>query len=107
MDKRELNQLVFWMKERDELTEFRDKLNRSSESKLNVITVKDYSFIVWSKTKMFKDEYSLTDIQSAKLWAFLDAEIKHLNGLINGADAEDKEIAEAIYKGDIGKDVIM
>lgn len=49
----------------------------------------------------------ITDIQKAKLWAFLDAEIKHLNGLINGADQEDREIAEAIYKGDIGKDVIM
>ena len=103
MDKKELNQLVFWIKERDELKKFRDEVNNCGEA----ILKRETKFVVISKMRSFKKEYGLTDIQITKLWAFLDAEIKHLTGLINGADQEDREIAEAIYKGDIGKDVIM
>ena len=103
MDKKELNQLVFWIKERDELTKFRNEVNNRGE----VILKRETKFVMISKMRSFKKEYGMTDIQITKLWAFLDAEIKHLNGLINGADQEDREIAEAIYKGDIGKDAIM
>lgn len=103
MDKRELNQLVFWMKERDELTKFRNEVNHCDSTILKKTT----HFGVIPPFKSFQKEFTLTDIQMTKLWAFLDAEIKHLNGLINEADQEDREIAEAIYKGDIGKDVIM
>ena len=103
MDKKELNQLVFWMKEREELTKFRNDVNNCGE----IVFKREPKFVVISKMRSFKKEYGLTDIQIANLWAFLDAEIKHLNGLINGADQEDREIAEAIYRGDIGKDVIM
>lgn len=103
MDKKELNQLVFWIKERDELKKFRDEVNNCGEA----ILKREPKFVLISKTRSFKKEYGMTDIQITKLWAFLDSEIKHLNGLINGADQEDREIAEAIYNGDIGKDVIM
>lgn len=102
MNKKELNQLVFWIKERDELKKFRDEVNNCGEA----ILKRETKFVLTSKMR-FKKEYGMTDIQITKLWAFLDAEIKHLNGLINGADQEDREIAEAIYKGDIGKDAIM
>lgn len=103
MTKRELDQLVFLFQERQELTEFRDRLNYTSEANLITTNTRTWSVIVWSPSRTFKDEYKLTEIQRTKLWAFLSAEIKHLDGLINSADAEDRKIAESVFMGNVGK----
>lgn len=106
MTKENINSLVFWLQEKKELTEFRDRLNTCSETTLLKITTTTISFIITSRTHMFKNPYILTDIQLAKLWAFLDQEIKHIDSLIETADPGDREFAEDIINGNIGKGTI-
>lgn len=103
MTKKDINNLVLWIQEKKELKEFRDHLNWCSEATLLKITASTISFIITSRTKMFKEPYILTDIQLAKLWAFLDQEIKHLDSLIEAVDPEDREFAEDIINGKVGK----
>lgn len=102
MTKHELDQLVFWYQEREELKSFRDSLSYCESANLLTKTTTEWSVIV-KVTRTAKREHELTDIQRTKLWAFLDADIKHLDGLINGADPENREIAESVLKGNVGK----
>jgi len=104
MDKHEVNRLLFCMKEHDELKAFRDDLNNAS----GTILLKEQTskFILMTRFCSFKHEYQLTDIQMTKLWAFLDTEVKHLEHHLANADPEEKEIAEAIYSGEISKDAL-
>lgn len=103
MTKHELDQLVFWFQERQELTKFRDSLNYCSEAGLITTTIKTWSILIASRSYSFKDEYKLTEIQRIKLWAFLNEEINHLDNLISNAGAEDRDIAESVFKGNVGK----
>lgn len=106
MTKEDINHLVLWIQEKKELTEFRDRLNRCNKVTLLKTTATEITFIITSYTKMFQSPYDLTDIQIAKLWAFLDQEIKHLDGLIQAADPLDREFAEDIINGNVGKSTI-
>lgn len=106
MTKKNINNLVLWIQEKKELIAFRDYLNRCSEATLLKTTASTISFIIICKTKMFKEPHILTDIQLAKLWAFLDQEIKHLDSLIEAVDPEDREFAEDIINGNVGKTTI-
>lgn len=100
MTKHDLDLLVFWYQERKELEKFRNMLNYSAESKL-IKTEKPIWSVITGKS--YKQEFLLTDIQRTKLWAFLDAEVKHLDSLIKSADEDDRAIAEDIFNGNIGK----
>lgn len=104
MNKHEVNRLLFCMKERDELKAFRDDLNNAKETLL--LKEQQCKFIAISKYCTFKNEHQLTDIQMTKLWAFLDNEVKYLEYHIANAELEEKEIAEAIYSGEISKDAL-
>lgn len=107
MTKKDINNLVLWIQEKKELKEFRDHLNWCSEATLlKKITASTISFIITSRTKTFKNPYILTDIQLANLLAFLDQEIKHLDSLIEAVDPEDREFAEDIINGNVGKTTI-
>lgn len=106
MTKEDINHLVLWLQEKKELTEFRDRLKRCSETTLLKTTATEITFIITSRTKMFKEPYILTDIQLAKLWAFLDQEIKYIDSLIEAADPGDREFAEDIINGNVGKSTI-
>lgn len=104
MDKHEVNRLLFCMKERDELKAFRDDLNNAKETL--ILKEQTSKFKVISKFCTFKKEHTLTDIQMTKLWAFLDNEVKYLEHHLANAEPEEKEIAEAIYSGEISKDAL-
>ncbi len=104
MDKHEVNRLLFCMKERDELTAFRNDLNRAKETVL--MKEQTIKFRALSEYCSFKKEHTLTDIQMTKLWAFLDQEVKRLEHHIDNADSEEREIAEAIYSGELSKDAL-
>ena len=41
-----------------------------------------------------------------KLWDFLDTEVKYLENHLANAAPEEKEIAEAIYSGEVSKDAL-
>lgn len=104
MNKHEVNRLLFCMKERDELKSFREDLNFAKETLL--LKEQTCKFGIISQYCSFKKEHKLTDIQMTKLWAFLDKEVKYLESHITSADQEEKEIAEAIYSGEISKDAL-
>lgn len=104
MDKHEVNRLLFCMKELDELKLFRDRLCYAKETIL--LKEKTCRFKIISKYCTFKDEHTLTDIQMTMLYAFLEERIKYLENHIENADPDAKEIAEAIYSGEVSKDAL-
>lgn len=104
MNKHELNQIIFWMQELEELQSFRNMLNTSSGAKMLIHT--NISFLLKSHSKAHTKEYELTDIQQAMLYDFLTEKIKHVNGLLESADSESKELAKDILSGKVGKDAL-
>lgn len=76
MTKHELDQLVFWYQERQELIKFRDALNHCSEANLITTNTKTWSVIITSFSHTFKDKYkadreALADIYKPTLKADL------------------------------------
>ena len=104
MNKHELNQIIFWMQELEELQSFKNMLNTCSGAKMLIHT--NISFLLKSHSNVYTKEYELTDLQQVTLHGFLSDRIKHLNKLLESVDPESKELAKDILSGKVGKDAL-
>lgn len=104
MNKRELNQIIFWMQELEELQSFKNMLNTCSGARLLIHA--NISFLLKSPSNVYTKEYELTDIQQVALYDYLMEKIKHVNGLLESADPESKELAKDILSSKVGKDAL-
>ena len=101
MNKHELDQLIFWMQEREELNNFKTDLGYNGKTKL----IKKTSWSVFLSSPIFtwKREYELTELQRIELWDFLNEKVNHLDKLIEAVNPEDRKIANDILKGNVGR----